>query len=470
MKKSRMELLSKANSFDSERKISKELFKLLLIFVLTALIFQKPSAQQVDISEFELNAFDAEEIFMEIPEKDLYGNENTFLLLDSVYEFEHYGLFTEHRLWYYYYNDLNKVDSSYRYFYDKYGDYANKMEIRTFNSDGKLKKYILRYPESGFFSGISFSIEEIEEYKYKNGNLVSKIKIYNRKNSLDTLAHYFYIYNEQGKLVYDSSIYGSGWSVKHYSYDSLNRLESILHHNYYSSDWYVEKYSYEMTDTSLLTLKQFTEGIHTESGMPPAIDTITAFIRIWSNYWTFNKEGQKASLEVRYWYISSGEEKRIRAEYEYSQQGKLLHAVYYLNWLGTKYEGNWMETSHINYTYDEEGNLLVYERIMYDGRTWDWIVTNRNEYFYTPVPILLGIGKEKLTALKLYPNPVQYILNLQGNFSSDSYYKIVNPAGIIVTQGTVEKKAIDVSRLKPGLYIIVVKTDSGLHTGKFAKY
>ena len=77
MKKSRMELLSKANSFDSERKISKELFKLFLIFVLTALIFQKPSAQQVDISEFELNAFDAEEIFMEIPEKDLYGNENT---------------------------------------------------------------------------------------------------------------------------------------------------------------------------------------------------------------------------------------------------------------------------------------------------------------------------------------------------------------------------------------------------------
>lgn len=464
MSKSIMEILSEANPIDSESKILKDLFKLLFISVLTTLILQRLNAQPDDIPVFEFNAFDAEEL-------NTAGLEPGYtMLLDSINELEHYGLYTEHSRWYYYYNDLNKVDSVYRYFYDKYGDYTDKMEIRSYNSDGKLKKFIFRYPEYHFISGISSSIEEIEEYKYKDGNLVSKIEIDNRENSPDTTRHYFYIYNEQGKLVYDSIIYTYGWVVSDYSYDSLNRLESILKYYSNSSGWRIEKYSYEKTDTSLLTLRQYADVGDYESRIPPVIDTITVFSYIDSNYWTFNKEGQRASLEVRYWSIYYGEEKRIRAEYEYTQQGKLLHAIIYSNWLKTKYEGKWMETSRVDNTYDEEGNLLVHEKTMYDGRTGDWIISNRSEYFYTPIPIILGIRENKLTALKLYPNRVQTELSLLGNLSPPSYYKIVNLAGIIISQGTVEKITIDVSRLNPGLYIIVVETDSDLHTGKFVKY
>jgi hypothetical protein len=244
----------------------------------------------------------------------------------------------------------------------------------------------------------------------------------------------------------------------------------MKYYNYERSYWIVEKYSYEKTDTSLLTLKQTTERLYSEYGIPSIIDTITVFRFNSSNYWTFNKEGQKASLEVIYWSIKYGEEKRVRAEYEYTQQGKLLHAVHYSNWLRTKYEGEWMETSRIDNTYDEEGNLLVYEKTMYDGRTGDWIIYNRNEYFYSPAQVILGTGENNLTALNIYPNPVQKIINIQGDLSTHSYYKIVNLAGIIISRGTVIRNTIDVSRLNPGFYMIIVETDSGLHTGKFTKY
>ncbi|MFO7657341.1 MAG: T9SS type A sorting domain-containing protein [Bacteroidales bacterium] len=509
MNKSVMKIFSKANSIDCEKKVLKVL--LLYILILRATIFQELNAQSVDIPVFGLNAFESEEILIEFPDElsdmDISGNENIVskinaaglkpgytLLLDSVVEFKHDELFSQYRRSYYYYNKLNKVDSVYRYFYNNYNDYMNMMEISTFNSDGSLNTYTLHQSETS----------TIEEYKYTDGNLISKIKIGRGNTPVDTIQYNRYIYNEQAKLVYDSifrlsgywitnydTTYSYQWDVYHYTYDSLNRLESKYGPGQLSVEKYsydslnrmesiliynsrgvvlVRKYSYEETDTSLLKLKQYATVSGIEYEMPIDIDTITKFYDSYSIYYTFNKEGQRTSMEGRYWSINNGEEKRIRTVYEYTQQGKLLHAIIYLNWKGTKYEGNLMESSHIDCTYDEEGNLLVYEKNIFDIRTGDWMLFNRKEYYHSPVKNILGTVENKFTALNLYPNPVQNTINIKGDFSTHSYYTIVNLAGTIIARGTVMKNTIDVSRLTPGFYIIFVETDSGLHTGNFVKY
>ena len=255
MNKSVMKILNKANFIDCEKKILKELFNLLFIFVLTALILQKLNAQPGDMPVSEWDAFDAEEIFNEFPETDLYRNENTSLLLDSVYEFEHHELFTEHRRWFYYFNELNKIDSSYCYFSDKSGDNMNILEIRTFNTDGKLKKLILFKPDSYVPYRTNLIIEE---YEYKDGNLVGKIEIRNRGENLIDTKYNYYIYNEQGNLVYDSTYYTSGttisyydttyrysWNVSDYTYDSLNRMVSWMSNSSNSPGWeFKYEYSY----------------------------------------------------------------------------------------------------------------------------------------------------------------------------------------------------------------------------------
>ena len=60
-------------------------------------------------------------------------------------------------------------------------------------------------------------------------------------------------------------------------------------------------------------------------------------------------------------------------------------------------------------------------------------------------------------------------ITLKGDFNSSKNFFIVNLAGIILFNGTLTQKTIDVSWLEGGIYMIIIKIDSGLQTGKFVK-
>jgi Secretion system C-terminal sorting domain len=77
-----------------------------------------------------------------------------------------------------------------------------------------------------------------------------------------------------------------------------------------------------------------------------------------------------------------------------------------------------------------------------------------------------------LNAVKLYPNPVTNILNLQlpdtDNFEMQKVF-IINMLGQTVYSGAGKTTAIDVSSLPTGMYQLVLTTDKGDWNGKFIK-
>ena len=77
--------------------------------------------------------------------------------------------------------------------------------------------------------------------------------------------------------------------------------------------------------------------------------------------------------------------------------------------------------------------------------------------------------KNSFTDLELFPNPVYDKITLKGDFNSSTNFSIVNLAGIILFNGTLTQKTIDVSWLEEGIYMIIIKIDSGLQTRKFVK-
>ena len=448
-------------------KSIKSVIKSLLIIVLTTLSLSGSIAQYMDNSTVELFSLDSVDPRADISYNGTFLKEDSrvksttikkeispatmvpgsTLLLDSIVEEINWGLETSYKRWYYVYNEFHQLDSVICYWYDENGDFMHITEIRKYNSDGQLKRFLCRQPVEADTIIIDYKIT----------------------------ADIYYVYDNQGRLVYDSIIH-SRIVVSNYLYDSNNRIEYKIEYTHGSKYWKIYKYSYEQTDTSLLTLEQETYDIN-KSVIPPVFDTITEFSGRWkTHYETFDEKGRRVTLEISgvwntsCWFMRKcGEEKRFKGEYEYTQWGGLSHATYYINWEGTIEEGEWRDTIHIDNIYDEEGNILLYEKTFWDTRVERWELANRKEYFYTRVPNILGMEKNSFTDLELFPNPVYDKITLKGDFNSSTNFSIVNLAGIILFNGTLTQKTIDVSWLEEGIYMIIIKIDSGLQTRKFVK-
>ncbi|OQC44536.1 MAG: hypothetical protein BWX59_01851 [Bacteroidetes bacterium ADurb.Bin028] len=65
---------------------------------------------------------------------------------------------------------------------------------------------------------------------------------------------------------------------------------------------------------------------------------------------------------------------------------------------------------------------------------------------------MLGITENTNAVLKVYPNPTTSILQLEGLQTEN--IQIMDISGKVVLNANVSGKSIDVSSLKPGLYII----------------
>ncbi len=72
-------------------------------------------------------------------------------------------------------------------------------------------------------------------------------------------------------------------------------------------------------------------------------------------------------------------------------------------------------------------------------------------------------------AFSMYPNPTTDQLYLEGNFSEQTEYQIINTTGIVIKQGKASEAAIRVSNLASGMYFITLVDTQGTRTGKFYK-
>jgi photosystem II stability/assembly factor-like uncharacterized protein len=75
--------------------------------------------------------------------------------------------------------------------------------------------------------------------------------------------------------------------------------------------------------------------------------------------------------------------------------------------------------------------------------------------------------------LKIFPNPVAQVLNLQIDLKQDTQYSILDSGGKVITGGTLNKNSsaqrIDVSGLRPGNYFLRINNENNTLTGKFIK-
>jgi hypothetical protein len=81
--------------------------------------------------------------------------------------------------------------------------------------------------------------------------------------------------------------------------------------------------------------------------------------------------------------------------------------------------------------------------------------------------ILIGLDKTK-SALRLYPNPVKDVLNIE--MEGGATYEILNLTGQVVSRGnTKDGSVVNTSNFKPGLYVVKVKVGSGFEFRKVIK-
>jgi hypothetical protein len=75
--------------------------------------------------------------------------------------------------------------------------------------------------------------------------------------------------------------------------------------------------------------------------------------------------------------------------------------------------------------------------------------------------------------VKIYPNPVSNILNINllGIFNKQSYIQIVDAKGSVVIEQKAmnNPQAIDVSKLAKGIYLVKINNGGSYITSKFVK-
>src|SRR5690606_27416501 len=127
----------------------------------------------------------------------------------------------------------------------------------------------------------------------------------------------------------------------------------------------------------------------------------------------------------------------------------------------------------VNYTMFELGTNLTLGSMVYsgnDGNDYFQFETYPGFIYHFCNALILSTSENTPSDLKLYPNPVQNILNFQSanNDFVDVSISDINGRIIIAMKNFVSNE-IDVSALKTGMYFINIQSSEGGVTKKFIK-
>jgi hypothetical protein len=388
-------------------------------------------------------------------------------ILDSILGESTTGYFTELDNWYFKYDKTSKLKSSKRFFYNAQKKIENVTELRTYDEKGRVIKYVLRQPE---MYAIDTSVIDycIEDYIYENENLVQKTITNNENLSYHgaEITNYFFTYNDSEQLIHKTeNLSGASYETDYY-YTAVGDLEYSFQTTN-SKSGYLIKYQYQFTDSTKDTkISVATPLKQTERSQ---FDTVSILSYVSNYYETFDYKGRRLSVECTD-LISYGEPRLdFRSEYKYTESDKLRHASYY-DWVKNGDSGSWREMTRIDNIYDENENLLLYEKTFNDDRTGSWNVIERKTYYYSFPQKSTTSNNIKTNQLSLFPNPAVdyiYIPCLPENVTS---YQIFNLLGGIVEFGEFENSALCVTHLKPGIYIFKAESKNSGYSGRFVKY
>jgi hypothetical protein len=90
---------------------------------------------------------------------------------------------------------------------------------------------------------------------------------------------------------------------------------------------------------------------------------------------------------------------------------------------------------------------------------------------FSKIPLPAAVRNLTLSAVELYPNPVQETLNIKAGSGSYRSLAIYNIMGQVISTQAIDaaETTINVSSLVPGIYYVALKGDAGTKTIKFEK-
>lgn len=444
-----------------QRAYNQNLLKSLCLFI-SVLCFSEIEAQY---------EFTNEEIF-ELPGTEYctkaLGNNS---ILDSIYEFKKIGYYNELYRWYYQYNAQQQPDSVWRYYFNGIGEMESIKEIRTYNAAGQLLNMTRKQPDfwALITTGDSTIIDTYSaENEYNNGDLVHRTVTEREINSEYVSYNAYYTYDDEHKIIHSTiERYSNTFSYEYY-YTDEDDLEYILGFNLNVDEVYlsgITKYEYIKTDTT----RQIIWNRIYNLGEQPILDTITHWYFMDRYYETYDQQGRRISLMLIQNNIYDGEQIDYRIEYSWTEDNQLLHASYY-KWDSTQGSGVWEEIMRIDDTYDRYGNLLYYEKTYFDERSHSWEIEESKTYYYTYVTSGLPQNLNITEKLVLYPNPAEDIIRVMVPVDPQSCFTIYNLQGASVLRGKMENQPIDISVLKPGVYLVNIHNGHTISSAKFIKY
>jgi len=119
------------------------------------------------------------------------------------------------------------------------------------------------------------------------------------------------------------------------------------------------------------------------------------------------------------------------------------------------------------------GSANVFIPASLAGKTIHLRVSAIGNVFYAvkqaTVSGLLAVSEaEDVKSVKIYPNPVEDVLNVM-NVSSNASYEIFNAPGQVIAKGTIGDGKINVRTLVKGIYFITINNKEEKSTTKFVK-
>lgn len=83
---------------------------------------------------------------------------------------------------------------------------------------------------------------------------------------------------------------------------------------------------------------------------------------------------------------------------------------------------------------------------------------------------ITGINQKQNRQVSFYPNPSQDKIILNTNFETPLLrYEILSMSGLPVQHGVIEGSMINISQLSPGIYLLLIKSNSGIYSSKLIK-
>ncbi|MFZ1675914.1 MAG: T9SS type A sorting domain-containing protein [Saprospiraceae bacterium] len=342
------------------------------------------------------------------------------------------------------------------YVYDYNGTDWQNARIGTFEYDQDNHE---TYDLTRTWDGANF-IDETQTFSTydADGNLIHLV--YQRwvdtvwENSLQI----DYVYGADHHRISSTSQIGVNGVLKNYSHliytYSNGKLESYINQSWDQEDGWVNsrQYSYEYEAD---TLKKYLVQTWLMTDWHDSYRVVYEYDTHGNNTLLLNQKALGGDM----W------ENDYQNVFEYDGMDDLIYEAY------QDYVNNVLENSaQFFYTNDSRHNRLTVTVQYWSG---DWENSDSTHYYYNLASGIKNIPA-RMTDINIYPNPSTNILNIETSTSNTGELNIsfITNEGVSAIESIIrpfDSKTIDVSKLIPGSYHILIQSDKGIAVKEFIK-